>query len=545
MLTPSRLPALFLSLGCAVVLSSPARAQADAQNANPVPATVTKARPALSSPQLLFQMLISEIAYARGDINSALFGYSDLSQRSQDARITQRANEIAASSVLLSASDKPEEAEAALKSALARQESSRTIILQQLPTVFARNPDKQQVAAIIERLCAPYLQLAEAQLARAQAQLDIQNLDAAHAAASAAARLKPDSERAAVLLAQSTNPAERQNAMEALGRFGQAHPDALDARLYFARWLSSEKRTQEATKLYRQLHEENPENDALSFVIIGIAAQSGDLPGAEKLLNLLVQRNWGDVERLRLLQGEAQEELGRTAEALQTYDNVRPGPHFVPAQVRKAQLLERQGKAEQGLQSLREAAARNASAASALQIAQAQILRQMKQLRAAHDLLETVLVQEPDNIEALYDDAMLAEQLGQTALMEERLRQVLRLKPEHAHALNALGYSFADRQINLEEADQLLSQAIKLLPGDAAIIDSLGWLRFRQKRTPEAIELLQRAYAIFPDAEVAAHLIEAQWVAGQQAAARAQLNAALKADADNPILKALIKRLGL
>ncbi|MDP5241153.1 tetratricopeptide repeat protein [Uliginosibacterium sp. 31-16] len=544
MATPFRLRPLLLALGCTFALSGAGTAFADTPGAKSEPAPASRPRPPLSSAQLLLQMMLSEIAYARGDVDGALAGYVDLSRRSDDPRIARRANEIATTSILLNASGNPAEAEAAIKAALTRQEAMRGTLLLQLPALFGRSQDKAAVAQTIERLTAPYLSLPEAQLARAQAALDAGQNSTAYTASSEALRLKPDSERAALLLAQSAPPERRKESMEALGVFGQRHPQALDARLNYARWLAMEKHTREASAQYQKLLGEYPENDQLAFAIVGIAAQAGDMATAEDLLKRLIQNGWGDVERIRLLLGEVQEERGRHAEALQSYDSVRLGAQFVTAQIRKARLLAAQGKTDIALQSLRDAAARS-SELTPLQAAEAQLLRQNGQLEAAHKVLLGILAREPDNLEALYDAALVAEQLSQTALMEQRLRRVIELKPDHAHALNALGYSFADRNQRLDEADGLLARAIELAPDDAAILDSVGWLRFRQGKQDEALSVLQRAYTLFPDAEVAGHLIEVLWVSGQQNAARKLMADALKASPSSIPLKALAARLGL
>lgn len=536
---------LLFALSCAAALSSAGTACADTPPAKAATAPISKPRPPLSSPQLLIQLMLSEIAYARGDVETAMAGYGDLAKRSDDPRITQRANEIATTSILLNASGKPAEAEAAIKAALARQEATRGTLLLQLSGIFARSTDKVVTARIIERLSAPYLDLPEAHLARAQAELEAENTTAAYIAASEALRLKPDFERAALLQAQSATPEQRTTIMEALGAFGQRYPQALDARLNFARWLAVEKRPKESSEQYQKMLTEFPDNDVLAFAVVGIAAQAEDLATAETLLTRLVQRGWGEVERLRLLLGEVQAERGQQDEALQTFGNVRPGPYFVKAQVTRARLLAAKGKTDEAVQGLHDAGARNPEALTTLQSAEAQLLRQASKLEAANSVLKALLLREPENLEALYDAALLAEQLGQPAVMEQGLRRVIALKPDHAHALNALGYSFADRNVQLDEAEQLLSKAIQLAPDDAAILDSVGWLRFRQGRLAESLAALQRAYTQFPDAEVAGHLVEVLWVSGEQDAARKLMNEALKNSPANVPLKALSARLGL
>jgi tetratricopeptide (TPR) repeat protein len=538
----------FGAVVCALLILATGIAHADSAPTGKPRASssaTTKQLPPISSAQLLYSMFLGEIAYARGDIGDALLTYNELAKRTQDPRIVSRANEIGVTSVLVHAQEKPAEAESALKTALARQEGARENLLLQLPTIFARVADKEEVARIITRLTAPYLNLASANLARALAELAAKHTEAANAAAQAALRLNPNLERAALVQAQTVPEAQHKEAMEALGTFGQQHPQALDARLAYARWLVQDKRGTEATQAYRQLLTEFPDNDLLTFAIVGISAQVNDLDTTETLLHRLIDHHWGDIDRLRLLLGALQEEKGQVSEALQTYDAVLPGTQFAAAQLHKAQILSRNGKATEAIQSLRDAITVSTSNTIALKEALAQLLSQDKQLEGARILLQEVLAAEPDNLDALYDAALLDEQLGNPDLMEQRLRHIIKIQPEHAHALNALGYSLADRNIRLDEADSLLAHAIKLSPDDPAIQDSVGWLRFRQGRRTEALEYLQRAYNQFKDPEVAGHLIEVLWSDGQHSAAHKLLNEALKLTPTNVPLKALSARLGM
>lgn len=545
MRTPFRLRPLLLTLGCLAALAGTTPVMADAPRAKPGATSTSKALPPLNSAQLLFQMFISEIALARGYVGDALFGYNELVKRSDDPALTRRANEIATASVILDARRHPAEAEASVKQALARQESARAGLLLQLPTIFNQMANKNGALESIRRLTEPYPSLPEAHLARAQAELEAGNRATAHQEAGLALSLRPDWEHAALLQAQSAPAEQFREAMEALGSFAQSHPAALDARLSYLRWLVNEHRNDEARALYPQMLAANPDNDRVAFAILGIAAQIPDLETTENLLIRLIDHHWGDTPQLRLLLGKVQETRGHPAEALATYDTLLPGPNFANAQIQKARLLYTDGKPETALASLRKALEASPADATALHGFEAQILRQTGHLAEAQAILEEILRVEPDHLESLYDAALLAEQLGQYAAMEQRLRHVLELNPDHAQALNALGYSLVDRNLRLDEAETLLGKAIALEPDDAAILDSVGWLRFRQGKTSEALDYLQRAYKQFPDTEVAGHLIEVLWLNGQRDSARKLMQDALKASPESIPLKSLAARLGL
>jgi Flp pilus assembly protein TadD len=137
----------------------------------------------------------------------------------------------------------------------------------------------------------------------------------------------------------------------------------------------------------------------------------------------------------------------------------------------------------------------------------------------------------------------MAEKLNKLDDMERLLRKVIELKPDHHHAYNALGYSFADRNLRLPEAKELIERALKLAPGEPFIVDSLGWVEFRLGNLPEAAKLLRRALAGRPDAEIAAHLGEVLWASGAQDEARRVFADAAQRDPANEALRETLDRL--
>jgi Flp pilus assembly protein TadD len=139
---------------------------------------------------------------------------------------------------------------------------------------------------------------------------------------------------------------------------------------------------------------------------------------------------------------------------------------------------------------------------------------------------------------------MLAELMGKADIMEGRLRKLIALKPDHAHAHNALGYSLADRGVRLEEAESLIARALELTPGDPFILDSMGWVRFRRGDPEAALGHLERAYGMRPDPEIAAHLGEVLWTLKREADAARIWNEALRAHPDNAVLKSVMQRFG-
>ena len=212
-------------------------------------------------------------------------------------------------------------------------------------------------------------------------------------------------------------------------------------------------------------------------------------------------------------------------------------------QSRRASLLAREGKVREARELIRSLPEKSPDDARAKVFAEAQVLRDAKLWRDANDVLAQASKKYPDDVDLLYEQSMMAEKLNRLADMERLLRRVIQLKPDHQQAYNALGYSFADRNVRLPEARELIQKAMTLSPGEPSITDSMGWVEYRLGNKPEAVRLLREAYKGQPDAEIAAHLGEVLWVSGQTDEARQVWREARKRDAGNDVLRETLTRL--
>jgi tetratricopeptide (TPR) repeat protein len=204
--------------------------------------------------------------------------------------------------------------------------------------------------------------------------------------------------------------------------------------------------------------------------------------------------------------------------------------------------LAKQGKIDEGRKLLRALPEKLPSDARMKLLAEVQLLRDFKQYKPAYELIADKTKTGAPDYELLYDQAMLAEKLDRLDEMERILRQIIAGKPEYQHAYNALGYSFADRNIRLPEAKALILKALEFAPNDPFISDSLGWVEFRSGNIPEALRILEAAYKSRPDAEIAAHLGEVLWVSGKRDQAMAIWREGAALNADNETLVETLKR---
>lgn len=212
-------------------------------------------------------------------------------------------------------------------------------------------------------------------------------------------------------------------------------------------------------------------------------------------------------------------------------------------QTRRASILARQGKISQAREIIRSSPERSADDARAKLMAEAGVLRDVKRWAEAYEVLGSASQRFNTDADILYEQAMMAEKLNRLPEMERLLRRVMELKPDNAHAYNALGYSLAERKLRLPEARELIQRALQLAPGDPFITDSLGWVEFQLGNLPEAARLLRQAYATRPDTEIAAHLGEVLWALGQRDEARRVLREARGRDAANEVLRETLARL--
>jgi tetratricopeptide (TPR) repeat protein len=242
--------------------------------------------------------------------------------------------------------------------------------------------------------------------------------------------------------------------------------------------------------------------------------------------------------------------LSRIAEKRKDYalanawlDKIENSQDLIAAQNRRASILARQGKLDEARKLLRSLPERTPADARMKLLAEVQLLRDEKQYQAAYDLMAPAIAKPPVDPDLVYEQAMLAEKIGNMADMERLLRQVIGLKPDYQHAYNALGYSFAERNIRLPEAKELIQKALSYAPDDPFITDSLGWVEFRMGNKEEAARILEKAYKAQPDADIAAHLGEVLWSLGQHGRAQSVWKEGLLLNAENETLQETLKRL--
>ena len=519
--------------------------------------------------QLLYSLLLGEIAAQRGNPAVAAQTYLEVARQTRDPRIARRAVELAqfarapeialdaakvwheadpespqglrAVTVLLVGTKRVDDAAPYIAKLLQGKDQAPGGLMQ-LGQLLAQNSDKAANLRVVRTLAEPYPELPEAHFAIAQAAFAAADEPLALAELTRASSIRPGWDLPVIFEAQILRRRSPAEAIQRLGGFLDKYPTARDVRLNYARILVAEKRFPEARTQFEKLLSLHKEDTEAIYGVGILAMQAKDYSTAEANLTRLLELGYRDPNGLRFTLAQLAEEQKDWPRAIGWYDSIKRGEHAMPARLRTANALAKQGKLAEARKYLQSVNAGEGDRVQ-LQIAEAQLLRDAQLHKDAFELLGKALAANPKQPDLMYDFALTAEKLNRMDLLETNLRELIQLKPDHAHAYNALGYSLADRNERLPEARKLIEKALELAPEDYYIMDSLGWVLYRMGDLKGAAQTLRRAWKGRPDGEIGAHLGEVLWVLGEHAEAEGIWREALEASPDSDTLQKTIQRL--
>jgi tetratricopeptide (TPR) repeat protein len=580
------LSAALLAGGAAQAQTAPTAAPA----APAISAGATEAARPLSSEldaPLFYQLLLGELNVRGGDPGAGYSLILDAARKQRDPALFRRAVEVALQSrsgeAALTAArawsaDQPKDAEAerfvlqilltlnrieetgpVLRAIIERNPAAeRSNTINAIPQTFARVPDKATALAVVREALAPALkqrdQAAAAWTTIGRMQLALDQPGATLTSAREGHTADPASPFPALLALELFERGQEDAepiVLRQLQASAQGNPQDTAVALTYARVLLDLQRNAQARTQLDALTTRRPELPEPWLLLATLQVQANSLPAAAQSLQtfMTLARQSGDERVARgltqayLIMAQIAEKQQDFAAANAWLDRIENAEDIMAAQMRRASLLARQGQVAQARALLRNLPERRNGDARLKLVAEAQLLRDLKDHQGAFEVYGEAVKRFPDDVELLYDQAMMAEKADLLSEMERLLRQLIAVKPDHHHAYNALGYSLADRNLRLTEAKQLIEKAVSLAPDDAYIQDSLGWVEFRLGNTTRALEILAEAYAKRPDAEIAAHLGEVLWSNGQREQALKIWREGLLADSDNETLQDTFKRL--
>lgn len=403
-------------------------------------------------------------------------------------------------------------------------------LLERLRDYLARNEASDQAHHYDAILATAVLEAANDELGRAEARLD------------ALARTHP--ELPALWLARTRVALEQEDihaAREAAQRGLEIAPDDGRFLLLVAQTELLSGNVEAAEARIDTLLDRHGDNPELRLALAQLYLDEGHPASARRLLLPLVDDDDPPPASYMLL-GAIAEQEEEIDNALLYYRQVPPGEEFLQSRLLAARMLIENDRLDDARTFLQVERLRNETYAGGLTTMEVELLDQQGMSEEADMLLNRELQQDPDNHDLRYMRAMRAFERGDLETMERDLRHIIEQEPDHAIALNALGYTLADMTDRLDEAQELIERAYRLAPDNAAILDSLGWVYHKRGDNERALPYLEQAYSAMPDQEVAAHLAEVLWELGRENEARAMVADTLERQQQHPAIDDLLER---
>jgi tetratricopeptide (TPR) repeat protein len=522
----------------------------------------------------VYQLMVAEMAVNRGMTETAVKNYLELAMTLDDPKIAERAVRIAVYGQDMDAARKaaerwieldPTQTEARqivaslfiregnaeqafqyLDSILKNQQPLNDQIFISLLAALAREKDSDTVHKVTRMIADNYVDQAYAQYMHGslisrvnKAEESLEYLDRALA-------IKEIPDAHAIRAKMLIQLGQREEAVVSLRRAVLTRPDNQQLRLAYARLLVDVKEYDRARVEFEKLHMMAPNDPDLLYTLGLLSLESQRYDDAERYLNRLLG--------LGKREGEAKYYLGRIKEsrkeylqAIEWYKMVNTSEYRFDAQIRTANLIARTGNTEQAIEILKTMADGSQPRASLVRIylAKGEILNSAERHHDAIEVYNQALQVIPGDSDLLYARGLTGERVDDIEMLENDMRTILKTEPDNAHALNALGFTLANRTERIDEAYIYLSKAIEIEPDDPAIIDSYGWVNYRMGKHDKALEYLRKALSIMEDGEIAAHLGEVLWVTGKQSEAQKVWQRALELSPNNPYVIKTMKRFEL
>lgn len=518
---------------------------------------------------ILFKILLAEIAGQRGKTKIAVENYLDLARTTRDPVVVERATRIAiyardndaayeAATLWLEVDPESPDAHQVLTVMSVRQGDidqalqHLEILLQSTKGKFdqklwmisnflGREEDQVAVMQLMERLMDKHMNDADAMFAFANVAARMGNMDRARKLLKQVLEITPENDAAAltyIALLQKTGDANK--ALEWLEAALKNKDNDFNLRIAYARLLTDAKRFDEARIQFEKLAVNAPNNVDVLYALGLLYLQVNKLDDAERYFMQLTELKKRVFDSNYYL-GRIAEERKDLDKASDLYQGVHGGENFFDARIRLSLILAKQGEIEKALGNIR--AVQKSKGINRLILVQAEgeILAEEKRYLEAMAVFDKA-IEEESHPDLLYSRAMLAEKMERMDVLEADLKAIIDDDAKNATALNALGYTLADRTDRFDEAYAYIKRAYELSPDDFYILDSLGWVLYHLGRLDEAIGFLQKALDLRNDPEIAAHLGEVFWVKGNKKAAEDVWETALEGTPTDDRLLEVIKR---
>ncbi len=547
--------------GCSTVTEKTATEQ-EVKVSKPKPAKIEKQTSI--DPNTLYLLLAAELAGQRKKYDIALDAYLQAAKRVNDPRVAERAARIALylkdpqrteQAVDLWLKEDPDNLTArkiALLSAMRNADKKSALeqlnaylaldpagfesVLLEMAKVMTRNGREPQMVAILNEMVRQHPDQAAIYYVQALLSSKQKKHQAALAQINQALALESGWKKAMILRAQI---AVRAGFLDKAERYLQdaidQYPDDVKFKKMLAQVLMQAKQYDRALATYQDILDQDPEDGESQFAAALIYLQQENLDEARQRFRQLARKPVWEAQSAYYL-GRIALKQGNADKALVWFDSISSGPYLYDARVAAVSLLMEQKRYDQVARRLDELERTLPNKKLTVWLLKAELYNATGQSQKAFDLLTAGLAQYPDNKDLLYTRALIAEQLGKLDVLEQDLHEILKQYPDDAAALNALGYTLVEKTRRYQEAEKYLKKALSIKPDSAVIIDSYGWLKYKQGDLEQALQLIRQAYEKQPETEIAAHLAEILWKKGDHDEARAIYEKALRQHPDDKYL---------
>ena len=496
-----------------------------------------------TNPDLVFRLLLAEIASQRGELNLASELFLDLAKQTDSALLAERAtrltgftsngtialeaskvwNELNKDSIdaqqalseILIANNKLNEAKPILQKLLLKEKTRASGFLY-LNSMLSHVSDKKAVLILVTDLAQPYPKLAEAHFAIAHAAWVGKDQKVYEKELATINQIKPDWEMPALFKGQILAKESPEKALNFYSDFLSKYPKSNDVRLEFAKLLTNGRKFNEAKNEFIKLVSASNSSAEITLAVALLSVELEDYDLAEKYFLQSLKKNPKDKDQIFIYLAKISDKKNQGDAAITWLNKVGDGNHFIESKLIAAEIIAKKESIDKALVFL--STLKSDSQDEKLSIVQLKtsLLTRSNRHQEAFQLLQNEAPNFAQSPEFKFDYALLADKLSKYDLMEKLLREAIKIRPDYAVAYNALGYSFADRNINLEDAKKYIELALSISPNNHYILDSMGWLYFRLGKLESALSFIQKAYDVQPDPEIAAHLGEILWAQGKK-----------------------------
>ncbi len=540
--------------------STPVNKENDKFNIN-LPAKISS-----TNSEFVYKFLLAEIAAQRGELNSAGHIYLDLAKLTKSASLAERATVIAGSArngrlamdsaniwrqldkesiepqrilaELFISSGNLAKARPLIKNLLKKEEKTRAEGFLYLNKILSQVENKKNALRFILDITKPYLNIPEARFAIAHAAFSAGNKKMALKELDEVESLNSKWETAALFRGYIIGKDWPEKALAFYQDFLIKNPKSNEVRLEYAKALTNLKKYDEAKKQFLKLVNSSLASPEISLTVALLSIELGDNILAEKYFMQSLKRNYPEPAQIYIYLAGIYDDRGDFDEIRKWLKKITSGEYFLDSRILMSEYIAKYDSVDAAIEMLDGLKKRRLSANETLII-----LRNKTSLFLSENRLQDALDSMKDKEEAFkdspqfkFDYAMLVERMGNTLLMEQLLLEAIKLKPDYAAAYNALGYSYADRNIKLPEAKRYIEIALAYEPNNHYILDSMGWIHFKLGNLKIAYEYIKKAYSINKDPEIAAHLGEILWLQGKKEEAQKIWENSLNRHPSNTVL---------